>query len=302
MKKTIIVLSMVMIAAMLFVSCDNNAAGASGKPTYTVTFKLNAGSGSGFDAQTVAEGETAEKPDTSPKANEKYQTFKFWSADGINEFKFDETPITDDIELEALYRDLAVGDTGPAGGIIFYDVDADNNDDTNDGLVSTSCKWRYLEAAPSDCSKTKEDGTTITKFAFGRYFLNGTATMSVENDNKSIGKGTSNTDALVEAMKNSAYKNSNTENGTLEFYAAQICDRYEYGGCVDWFLPSDAELNKMFDNLAKKGLGSFIGMEYYWSSSEDSASMAYCSKTTGYSISTSRDYDFEGYVRACRRF
>ena len=38
-----------------------------------------------------------------------------------------------------------VGDIGPAGGIIFYDCDADNDMGNPDGLDSSICGWRYLK-------------------------------------------------------------------------------------------------------------------------------------------------------------
>jgi hypothetical protein len=135
MKKTLTVLMMVLLAAMLFLSCDNNTSEPKKedssttptetptetpttptKPTYAVTFQLGEGiaptdSSADFDAQDVVEGEYATKPATNPKANSKFQTFKFWSVDnGATEFKFDETPITEDIVLKAFYKDYEAGD------------------------------------------------------------------------------------------------------------------------------------------------------------------------------------------------
>ena len=121
MKKTLTVLMMVLLSAMLIISCDD-ASGSSTKATYMVTFRLgeSSSSSSAFDAQEIVEGEKAQKPLTNPIATDKYKTFDFWSADnGATEFKFDETPITKDIVLQAVYRDYEVGDTGPAGGKIF---------------------------------------------------------------------------------------------------------------------------------------------------------------------------------------
>ena len=134
MKKTLIALLMVLLCAMLIISCSNEPKDeGSSTPaetptetpstpseptpsTHMVTFQLGEGtaptdSSADFDAQDVVEGEYAAKPATNPKANSKFQTFKFWSADnGATEFKFDETPITDDIVLKAFYKDYEAGD------------------------------------------------------------------------------------------------------------------------------------------------------------------------------------------------
>jgi hypothetical protein len=56
--------------------------------------------------------------------------------------------------------------------------------------------------------------------------------------------------------------------------AAQYCDDLEYGDYTDWFLPSNDELNLMYQNLKEKGLGGFIS-DTYWSSSVRDNSVGY---------------------------
>lgn len=51
----------------------------------------------------------------------------------------------------------SIGSIGPAGGYIFYDCDADNESGNADGLMSSTCGWRYLEAAPSDLCIIPDD-------------------------------------------------------------------------------------------------------------------------------------------------
>ena len=107
-----------------------------------------------------------------------------------------------------------VGDTGPAGGLIFYDKG------------SSSDGWRYLEAAPSDQS-------TGIQWYNGNYVVTGAT-------GTAIGTGQANTTAIV------------TIQGAGN-YAAQLCNDLTEGGYNDWFLPSKDELNKLYINRVGVG-------------------------------------------------
>ena len=295
MKKTLTVLMMVLLFAALIISCDNNSStpksdapadtpAETTTTTYTVIFKLGEGTGTGFDAQTVTEGGKATKPAVNPKPNDVYKSFAYWTADGTNEFKFDETAVTSDIELTAVYRDSIVGDTGPAGGYIFYV-------NPNYDAESTDNNWKYLEAAPSDLTIANADGTTSSKIIFGyNMMFDGSSYVSqictTENtsdgatgENAAIGQGEYNTTKIVQKMS-MAVKNTSNPQGTTSDHAARLCS--EYGKDTDyddWFLPSLEELKLMYTNLYKKGIGSFTGRgdgeTYYWSSSEYNSGSAW---------------------------
>ena len=122
-----------------------------------------------------------------------------------------------------------VGDTGPAGGIIFY-VNTDSSAD-----------WKYLEAGKADLSETYVWGPTGVKC----------------ETKDGIGDGLENTKKLSE--KGSGYKAACAVYGK---------DLYE-NGYTDWFLPSKDELNLMYTNLYEQdsSIGGFTGTSY-WSSSE----------------------------------
>ena len=82
--------------------------------------------------------------------------------------------------------------------------------------------------------------------------------------------------------------------------AARLCDELVLNGYSDWFLPSQDELDLMYDNLKVAGLGSF-GNATYWSSSAVSSTTARSQNfSTGTQNSSAKTSSFR--VRAIRRF
>ena len=158
-----------------------------------------------------------------------------------------------------------VGDTGPAGGLIFYDKGSDS-----DG-------WRYLEAAPVSTEWEKPWG-------------------SLENDfygetETSIGSGQNNTTIIV------TWLNSHSETGK----AAQLCNDLIVGGYNDWFLPSRGELNLIYTNLKVAGVGGFAD-DNYWSSSEIDTDYAWAQYFYNGSQYTEWKANANYRVRAVRSF
>jgi len=123
-----------------------------------------------------------------------------------------------------------IGDYGPAGGIVFYDK----------GIFSNG--WRYLEAAPVETDFTARWG------AYEKA-VDGTSTV--------VGSGKRNTQFIIDRLKQLG------EDGN----AAQLCVSLNFNGYTDWFLPSKDELDLMYKNLKRNGLGGFRN-EWYWSSSQ----------------------------------
>ncbi|MDR1869408.1 MAG: DUF1566 domain-containing protein, partial [Treponema sp.] len=158
-----------------------------------------------------------------------------------------------------------VGDTGPAGGLIFYDKG------------NTSGGWRYLEAAPveGESSQTRWRVTTDTK---------------VDNTSAAIGSGRRNTQLIVEVLSKTSGEWDN---------AAQKANDLVLNGFDDWFLPSKDELDQMYGNLKRRNLGDFKNADY-WSSTIQSGAISYQSFGNGSQSTaggTSRDY-----VRPIRQF
>jgi hypothetical protein len=116
-----------------------------------------------------------------------------------------------------------VGDSGLAGGFIFY------VEDSGGGV------YVYYEAAPGDC--TGEDGV-------------GWGASEPAETGAAIGTGRANTAAMLAG---------NPDEGT----AAKLCDAYRGGGKDDWFLPSNLELKAMKENLHKAGKGGFADDKYW---------------------------------------
>jgi hypothetical protein len=131
---------------------------------------------------------------------------------------------------EVSFSTLPVGQTGPGGGIVFFD--RGNND----------WGWQYLEVAASDQSGGIEWGCEGNYFGTGVYGL-------------SSGHGEYNTSAIIAGCNDPSY-------------AAKLCADLNLGGQNDWFLPSVGELFLMRENLFSNGLGDFIPNYPYWSSSD----------------------------------
>jgi archaellum component FlaG (FlaF/FlaG flagellin family) len=102
-------------------------------------------------------------------------------------------------------RVYVVGDTGPAGGIVFYDAGAYING------------WRYLEASLTDFSAPW-----------------GASNVNVSTGS-AIGTGKQNTQNIITVL------NQAGETGR----AAQFCTGLNFNGFTDWFLPSVDELDQM---------------------------------------------------------
>jgi hypothetical protein len=211
--------------------------------TYTITASAGShGSISPSGSVTVNEGSDKSftiTPDTG------YQTDDVLvdgsSVGAVSSYTF--TNVTQDHTLYATFIIEENGtydlrDIGPAGGYIFYDK----------GYYSSG--WRYLEAAPASAEWTTK------QWGSHEIFIGGTEA--------GIGTGQSNTTIIVTWLNN----HSETDR------AAQLCDALVYGGYSDWFLPSRMELNLIYENLHLFGVGGFAD-DYYWSSSEYSANLAY---------------------------
>jgi hypothetical protein len=141
----------------------------------------------------------------------------------------------------------AIGDTGPGGGIVFYDA----------GSVQS---WgRYLEAAPckyQDRERCKP-GTWVKQHdpqepwckadrdGYRKLLPTGT----------DIGTGRANTEIIVQACGPDS--------------AASVAAAYRGGGKDDWFLPSKDELNALYKQRRVVGALAF---ENFWSSSQSSRS------------------------------
>ena len=161
-----------------------------------------------------------------------------------------------------------IGDTGPAGGLIFYD-----KGDNSDG-------WRYLEVS------SKDAGTA--QWGADGYKLGGT-------DIK-VGTGKHNTDVIMYYLRGAG------ESGK----AAQLARQYTQGGYTDWFLPSKEELNLIYLNLRLKLQGDF-SMGWYWSSTEVDGGSTWAQQFSDGSFQSSGPWGrpTKGYtysVRAVRQF
>ena len=133
---------------------------------------------------------------------------------------------------EVSFQTLSINQTGPGGGIVFF-----NKGNSNNG-------WQYLEVAPTDQSTAMIWGCSST-------MISGTQT--------TVGSGENNTALIVAGCSDANF-------------AAKVCSNLVLGGQSDWFLPSIDELNLININLRQNGLGSFFYYNYWSSSESSSNS------------------------------
>lgn len=193
---------------------------------------------------------------------------KYWNID--REAQVDGNNITiktnpKDIKLELTYESrkiYKIGDVGPAKGIVFYDKG------------EYTFGWRYMEVAAKDLKPNEW----------------GCASSAIPNaKNTELGTGLYNTaqivnyhDSLTNYYTDPSICN-NANNGTLAAKDAikQVQDVY-----IDWFLPSEVELELIYKNLYLNNLGNFTDSNY-WSSSEiDSGNVSTILFKTGEKVST----------------
>jgi hypothetical protein len=141
----------------------------------------------------------------------------------------------------------AVGDTGPAGGIVFYDAGPRSSGD------------RYFEVGPVETEVAGIPWKPLTFNDKQTPLYIGTASASAKVQRvlaKAFGMGEANTSKIVQR-----YRGGN--------YPARYASTLVFGGYNDWYLPSKEELRLVYRTLgtATPRLGN-LGKSFYWTSSE----------------------------------
>lgn len=115
------------------------------------------------------------------------------------------------------YKVYAIGEEGPAGGLVFYDK----------GFWSDG--WRYLEVAPAHWAGGRFDPFVDLRWGCDQILIGGTST--------AIGAGKTNTDLIL-------------AKGCAEPYSpVQLAANAVINGYDDWFLPSRDEVKAIFTKL-----------------------------------------------------
>ena len=185
------------------------------------------------------------------------------------------------------------------------------HDDADDLFTSTgsdcNTTCRYLEAAPEDQSAGIVWATTdaFCYNAGGTTDNNNCQTNSIYSGNTTaqatsrtaangIGKGMANTNQIYARVSNGG----GAGGASTSAYAAGIAWAYDHNGKTDWHLPSRDEWSQLY--IQKEKVGGF-STDYYWSSSESSATAAWVQNfITG--LQNTRPKSTTNYVRPVRAF
>jgi len=152
---------------------------------------------------------------------------------------------------------VGIGDTGPAGGIIFYVAPSGFTVQGYTGATGSFAEYTayYLEAAPANAS-----GATM-RWSNTNVLIPNLSQNDSDTIDWAIGRGRLNT-ALIAAAHSA---------DTVANNAAKAAAAYSQGGKDDWFLPSREELNQMYIRRLHVG----IITARFWSSSQSDPNFAW---------------------------
>lgn len=159
--------------------------------------------------------------------------------------------VDEDVTLYAIWDEYAIGEMGPAGGIVFYDK----------GTYSNS-NWRFLEAATEYSGSTypwappEFENTEINHSSYGKP------------DNWALGDGgMANTLIIYLVMGDTGFMTGN-------IYAAySVYWLFSQNGYSDWFLPTTNGLKELYQQRSL--LSDYMEKIVYWSSNQYYSNQAY---------------------------
>ncbi len=178
-----------------------------------------------------------------------------------------------------------VGDLGPGGGTIFYKD------------VSRKPWGQYLEVAPQGWSGTPDDPKSHWCDVVDIKIQEGSTGIGELNSiGNQIGDGNRNTKVMASKCATGAF----------------VVNQYQGGGLLDWYLPSKLELNQLcrFARGQESSLRECKSSgalkpgfaDYYWSSSEASASSAWDQFFNIGNVNLSTKSHINNSIRPIRKF
>ena len=158
-----------------------------------------------------------------------------------------------------------IGETGPAGGKVFY------------SSIDGSTNWHFLETSSMDLDNSIP------------WSISNTSISGLSSD---IGSGLSNTNIIISIQ------------GTTANYASLQAIQHVENGYFDWFLPSRDELIKLIQAANLTGDYNLLPDYEYWSSSQDNSFVqnAWIVKYNNQSTAYTTNKLINKKVRLIRRF
>jgi len=227
--------------------------------TYTVSYNGNgATGGSAPSSETgLASGASLSLPSNTgslyrinPYGDGVSYCFKGWNTDQAATAALPSPyTVTGNATLYAVWTPFVVTDTGPAGGLVFYDKGSYDNAPSGVGA-----SWRYMEAAPEEAELSPRSND----------FNGGDNGSPIGGTYADVGYGLENTTHLATDLF-TPY-GGGTPRSFSPTSPAGACYELVFNGFDDWFLPSEAEMLLMYTELKLKGLGGIKDNSFYWDS------------------------------------